>query len=262
MKKALWGSVLILAMTAGCAGIPPDSTQPLEGTTWVLSELPGYELRPEVATSLRFEQGRAVGTDGCNRYTVPYTTKGAQLAFPGKAASTQMACIPLAMQQGSRYMSALQSARSYRIEGSRLHLLSANGATLATLTAQSTSLSETAWRVVAINNGKGGVASVLNGTEVTMFFAANGQASGSAGCNRFTARYLVDGDKVRFDQAATTRRMCHPENVMAQEQAFVQALASVATRRLELNRLDLRTESGALAVTLVRDQQPGAGIAF
>jgi heat shock protein HslJ len=47
--------------------------------------------------------------------------------------------------------------------------------------------------------------------------------------------------------------MCPGEALMAQEQAFLKALASVATARVEGQRLELRTASGSLAATLQRD---------
>jgi heat shock protein HslJ len=43
---------------------------------------------------------------------------------------------------------------------------------------------------------------------------------------------------------------------MEQEQAFLTALESVATMRFEADRLELRTQAGALAVTLSRE--PGS----
>ena len=61
---------------------------------------------------------------------------------------------------------------------------------------------------------------------------------------------------MRFQPPAATRRQCPDDALMQQEQAFLQALRSVATLRLEGPRLALRTGSGALALTLVRDGSP------
>mgnify|MGYP001019365043 CR=1 FL=1 len=46
-----------------------------------------------------------------------------------------------------------------------LQLLGADGAVLATLVSQPTSLAGTSWRATGINNGKGGVASLPDRTE-------------------------------------------------------------------------------------------------
>jgi len=59
-----------------------------------------------------------------------------------------------------------------------------------------------------------------------------------------------------FASAATTRRMCAEAGVMEQEQAFLKALESAATARMEGNELELRTADGALALSLVRNPGP------
>ena len=232
---------------------PAPDTPPLDGTAWVLAALPGAELVPAAPATLRFEGGRAAGSDGCNRYTVAYTTQGDTIGFPGSAASTRMACPPEVMRQADTFLAALAGARRYRVEGGRLQLMAADGSLRAALAPQPQLLAGTSWTATAIHNGKGAVASLVPGSTVTLTFGADGQASGSAGCNRYTARYEAEGSSLRFQPAAATRRMCPGEALMAQEQAFLKALESVATVRVEGQRLDLRTASGSLAATLQRD---------
>jgi heat shock protein HslJ len=165
-----------------------------------------------------------------------------------------MACAPAVMKHAEAFMGALAGARSFRIEGGQLQLLSGSGAVLATLAPQSQSLAGTAWQVTGFNNGKQAVVSVLTGTTLTMAFSADGRVSGSAGCNRFTTAYTADGQKLTFGPAAATRMMCtRPEGVMEQEQQFIKALETVATARFEGDRLELRTAAGALAATLAKD---------
>jgi heat shock protein HslJ len=137
----------------------------------------------------------------------------------------------------------------------RLELLGGDGAVLATFAAQPQALAGTAWRATGINNGKGGVVSPVSGSMVTMRFEADGRVEGSAGCNRFNARYDATGPNLQIAAPATTRKMCEA-SLMVQEQAFLKALESVATMRFEAERLELRTGAGALAVALLRD--PGS----
>jgi heat shock protein HslJ len=48
--------------------------------------------------------------------------------------------------------------------------------------------------------------------------------------------------------------MCaNPERVMEQEQQFLKALETVATAGFEGDRLELRTATGALAMTLTKE---------
>ena len=226
----------------------------LDGTAWVLTGLPGRTLVPNSSVTLQFEGGRLAGSDGCNRFSGPYSAQKSALDVSGQLASTQMACPADVTEQARAYVAALTGARSYRITGDRLELLAADGSALATLSAQPRTLAGTAWRATGINNGRQAVSSLVKDTSVTMAFDANGRVSGSSGCNNYSASYHVDGSNLSFGQAAATRKLCAvPAGVMEQEQQFLNALATVATSRIEGDRLELRTATGALAVALSRE---------
>lgn len=246
--------LLLAASLAGCAPVTAKSeAAALDGTAWILSSLPGRALVGRQPITLRFEGGRVAGSDGCNRYSGPFATEGGTLSISNAAASTMMACEPPeVMEQAREFTAALAGAKSYRVAGGQLQLLGDGGKTLATFDAQSLALAGTTWRATGINNGKGAVASIVHGTTVTLAFDANGRASGSAGCNSFTAGYEASAPKLRFKAPASTRRMCPGEGVMEQEAAFLAALASVDTMRFEGNRLELRRADGALAAGLTR----------
>lgn len=67
---------------------------------------------------------------------------------------------------------------------------------------------------------------VIDTTETTLELDADGRASGSAGCNRYTGSYsFVDGE-LSFGPLAATRMMC-PDEMMAQEDGFLGALGAV-----------------------------------
>jgi heat shock protein HslJ len=222
----------------------------------VLEAIPGTATLPSGSITLRFEGGRASGSDGCNRYGVGYTTQGGAIEIPSAIASTRMACPPDVMRQADAYLAALSGARRYRVDAGRLQLIAADGSLRATFAPQSQALAGTSWRATGVNNGKGAVVSTLAGATVTLAFGADGQASGSAGCNRYTARFEAEGSSLRFQPAAATRRMCPDVALMEQEQAYLKALESVATARIEGQRLELRTAGGSLAATLQRDGGP------
>ena len=246
-------ALLATVLVAGCAAPQPAAdTPPLDGTSWVLSALPGRDLDGGATATLRFEQGRASGSDGCNRYDAGYTAQGGRIEI-AVAASTRMACPPAVTEQAAAFAAALAAAKGYRVDGTRLQLLAADGAVRATLAAQSQVLTGSSWRATAIHNGQGAVASLVAGSAVTLRFGTDGLATGSAGCNRYTARYEQDGAQLRLQSAAATRMACPDAGVMAQEQAFLQALQTVATARIDGDRLELRTAAGTLAVALQRD---------
>jgi heat shock protein HslJ len=241
----------IIATGCGASARAPDLPG-LDGTAWVLTELPGQTLAPRPAVTLQFAGDRVSGSDGCNRFSGRYSVADGIFHVVPSLASTQMACPPEVSAQAQAFITALTSAASYRIEDRRLELLSAAGASLAALAAQSQELAGTAWRATGINNGKGAVASVVSGSTVSLEFGPEGRASGTSGCNRYTAGYTVDGPSLKFSQAASTRMMCADSGVMEQEQHFLRALESVATARVEGDRLELRTAAGAVALTLYR----------
>jgi heat shock protein HslJ len=246
-------ALLAVAALAACTAVPtgPDQS-PLDGTAWVLARLPGQTLLAEAKPTAQFEGGRVQGTDGCNRYTAPYTASGGTLQVGARGASTMMACAPAVMKQAEAFMGALTRAARYRVAEGELELAAADGTVLAAFAAQPRTLAGTAWRVTNFNNGRQAVVSVLAGTNLTLAFAADGRASGSAGCNNYTGGYRADGPKLTIGPVAATRRMCPaPQGIMEQEQQFLKMLESVATARFEGDRLELRTADGALAAILL-----------
>jgi heat shock protein HslJ len=244
----------LIWLVAACAAMSPAAKTPdLANTAWVLSSLPGHALKPDALPTARFEGGRVAGTDGCNRYTAPYTATGSALQVGPRGASTMMACAPEVMKQAEAFMGALTKASTFRMVDGQLQLLAADGTVVATFAAQSQALAGTSWRVTGYNNGRQAVVSVLSGTNMTLAFSDDGRATGLAGCNNFNAAYKQDGAKLSIGPAAATRKMCaSPEGIMEQEQQFLKALEAVATARMEGDRLELRTATGALAATLTK----------
>ena len=248
------GGLLMAALMSACATAQPvaESTA-LDGTAWVLESLAGEAPLAGHVPTLRFEGSRAGGSDGCNRYMAGWQATESKLAFTSGPAATMMACEPAVMAQADSFQAALGSAKAYRREADRLLLLADDGRVLATFAAQPSGLAGTDWQVTGYNNGKQAVVSVLAGTTLTMSFDDAGRASGSAGCNQFTASYAQDGGQVTFGTAAATRRMCaRPDGIMEQEVQFLKALETAATGRFEGDSLELRTATGALAVRATR----------
>lgn len=65
---------------------------------------------------------------------------------------------------------------------------------------------------------------VLDASRPSLTFSIDGQVSGSAGCNRFMARYQRLGENaIQIRQAATTMMAC-PEALMQQERRFLDLL--------------------------------------
>ncbi len=116
-------------------------TDSLAGTTWTVT---GYNNGKEAVTSvladthltMEFGDTQISGQASCNTYTAEYTLEGDKITV-SPAAVTQMMCIdpPGIMEQEAQFLAALQSAATYRMEGSTLELRTAAGALAISATA-------------------------------------------------------------------------------------------------------------------------------
>ncbi len=82
----------------------------------------------------------------------------------------------------------------------------------------STSLPGSQWTVTSIN----GRTTEADGTP-TIEFGADGDVAGTTGCNRYSGKVTIDGDRITFGQLASTLIGCE-DAIAAQEQAFNAAL--------------------------------------
>ncbi len=232
---------------------PVEAGATLEGPIWQLSaylDASGAETAAQVETTIRFDAGQANGNAGCNRFFVSYTVDGSQLTF-GPGGSTMMACPEPAMSQEQAFLTALGTVASYEISGAQLTLFDAAGAAVLLFDVQTpTPLIGTLWQATSYNNGRGGVTSLVIGTEINATFAEDGTLSGSAGCNNYIATYTAEGEQISITPVATTMMMCpEPEGVMEQEAEYIAALATAATYSIQSSQLELRTADGALVAS-------------
>jgi heat shock protein HslJ len=245
----LCGTLLALPATGATA----VGERSLDGTAWVLAALAGRQVPGDSTVTLQFDGNRMSGSDGCNRFSGSYSATDTAFEVSSQLASTQMACAEETETEARAFLAALAGAKRYRLDGARLLLLSADGATLATMAAQSLLLMGTSWRATGINNGREAVESVLSDTLVTLSFGGEGDASGSGGCNHYSGHFEATGSRISIGKIAVTAMACaDPPGVMEQEQAFLKALAAATTVRFEGQRLELRTSDGALAASFVR----------
>jgi heat shock protein HslJ len=94
------------------------------------------------------------------------------------------------------------------------------------------------WNLVQLNGQ-----SLVPGTVINANFD-NGQVSGNGGCNTFNATYTTNGNNVSISYPVGTQIACPPE-VLDQENAFFQALSSVATYQISGPNLAFNDGGGA-----------------
>ncbi len=240
---------------------------PLESTPWSLvayvnkeGELVG--VLPDTEITVTFESGEVRGSAGCNSYFGPYEIDGNQMTI-GLLGATQMLCPEPIMEQEGAYLAALHSAAAYTIEGDKLEIAGSSGETILVFgVLEPMPLTGTTWQMMRYNNGREAMVSSLLGTEITAVFGEDGNLTGSAGCNNYTASYEINDDRLTVGPAATTRMMCaQPEGIMEQEAAYLAALESAASYTIEGVRLELLDAEGGRSVSYVVAPEKGPGLA-
>lgn len=229
----------------------------LEGPEWVLSAYINQdgemvETLASTFASANFAGGQVNGNASCNGYFGGYEVDGSSISI-GPLAATEMFCgnPPGVMEQETAFLSAMGSAVEYKIESDQLVLLDPNGESILVFdVAEPLVLPGSLWNVLAYNNGRGGVVSVIQGTEITAYFGEDGQLTGSAGCNNYSAGYEIDGDQIKIGPAAATRMACgEPEGIMEQEAEYLAALENASIFRIEnQERLILEGPDGSRMV--------------
>ena len=250
--------ILLVPVIWSLAACSSGSGEALTANLWMLSELNGQPPLPDAAITAEFsEDGKVSGSSGCNNYNTTYEVSGNKITFGEQGALTMMACPDPVMEQERAYLEALAAAVTVEISEDELALNDANGNAVARFDAVSQALDGSSWEVIGYNNGKGGVVSVIIGTEITANFGEDGQLTGNASCNNYFASYETEGDSISIGPVGATEMFCgEPEGVMEQEQQYLAALGTAETYKITGLRLELRTAEGSLVADFQRAVQP------
>jgi heat shock protein HslJ len=242
---------LIAGVVVGCGGgSTADDSKALGGKGWKAVEIAGVtdvSTAKGSASTAAFEAGTIAGSGGVNRYTGPYTTGPGNTIEIGNLASTQMAGDPALMAQEQAYFAALAKAAKYTVTDKALTLTDDGGKTMVKFEAvEPTSLTATEWQATAYNNGKGALQSLAADSTITAKFGEDGSLAGNASVNQYSTKYTVSGkDQMTIDAQIVTTKMAGPDNLMAQEAAYLAALPNVATYTVDGDELWLRDKDGA-----------------
>lgn len=228
----------------------------IEGITWLLrSQAIDGELVPvpdQVTVSLLMEDGRAVGTGGCNSYFTSYELDGFDVTF-GEIGSTLMACLPAVMDLEQAYFANLGQVASYQSGGIQMAFLDADANFILEFDAAPAASVVGSWVATNINNQKGenaGVVSSAVTSLITAEFSPDGDLTGSDGCNDYFTTYVVEGDSISISDAIGSTRMACPSDELAeQSQWYYGALVSATTWAVDASgNLELRDDGGSLQV--------------
>ena len=126
-KLSLLGVILV----SGCIG-GSEQVRELEGSVWNLVEIDGMAILPDSGVSLKFADGQASGSAGCNSYSGEYKVgTGGSIEF-GMMAWTLMACMEPEglMEQETAYMRALGEVVIFNLSGEELTMQNESGSVL------------------------------------------------------------------------------------------------------------------------------------
>lgn len=255
MKKTLQMTITMSLLLGGLS-VTADANpaSDLETNKWQLIQYLNQSGDTETLldTSLvdiKFSDGKFGGTAGCNNYFGSYLIEGEKLSFAHPIGATMMICPGPVMEQEQAYLQLLSQVNSFHIDDETLVLLNQKQQSVLKYGIQRPAeLENTHWQAAAINNGRGGVVTnATTGLADAQFL--DGKLTGNGGCNQYSAGYTVEDNKITIGPVMTTRMHCpEPENIMQQEQEYLQAITGTRIFTLDTSKLELRSEEGALQV--------------
>ena len=120
MLKRIFTFSAATLLISGCSTMQLATHNPLLGE---------WKSTSSEAT-LRFEERRVSGSDGCNRYGSTYTAGADTLAISDQMMSTEMACESDRMKSADQFRQSLMATKRYRSDGKTLTLLGSSGEVL------------------------------------------------------------------------------------------------------------------------------------
>jgi heat shock protein HslJ len=196
-----------------------------------------------VPTLFLREDGRVMGGGGCNQYTSRLIPGPNSVNRFGPVASTKKACLDRATGRlEGAFLSALREADRVEINAARIILYrrdSIPSARLGSISARAhaaPSLYGTNWILRSLND-----IPVRQSNPPNITFAGN-EASGSAGCNRFTIQHSRRNNKSVFTRGVLTRMACAPASRSTLESRFMRTLETIASMEITTTTLTLRSD--------------------
>jgi heat shock protein HslJ len=113
-------------------------------------------------------------------------------------------------------------------------------------------LEGTEWTLASLRGGE-----PVAGTSLTLAFYEDNYLEGSAGCNSYGPNYAASYQRFRISEINRTRFECEaPPGIMPQDQAFFEALASIAAYHATEDRLEFRNTRGEKVLVYARKLPP------
>jgi heat shock protein HslJ len=257
-RVAALGAVMVVVAACSTASTAAPETVEgpggeLQATTWVLRSYAVDGVLTTVPADLYadadFWAHRVTGFAGCNEYDAVYRTAGRQLLV-SMAKTTRVGCGEAETAFESSYLALLGDARFYNVRADTLTIRAAGGAVVLLFDAAPNNPLLGPWVVDSYASAPGALTAPSEGTDLTAVFGL-ATVGGSAGCNTYDGPYTTNGTIAAIGPLATTRMAC-PDDVMAQETAFLAALQGVGHLERRAQTILLQDINGATVVILLR----------
>ncbi|MEO3972605.1 META domain-containing protein [Streptomyces sp. CAU 1734] len=222
----------------GNAGDTAVTDLPVTGVEWTVASVTvgGKKRAAPPAAHLQLTgKGRVQGSFGCNRFGAPAEVAG-DIITVGASEMTEIGCAKGTQDFENTLRDAFTGKLKAELEKKNLTLTNPAGDTIALVAAEPAPLIGTVWAVDATLTGDVSKPTPAN-TEgrARLTFGKNGTASGSLGCNRFSAKAKISGSAITLTDMAMTRMMCDTGGsgeVMELEKRLAEVLAKPVTYRL------------------------------
>jgi len=217
----------------------------LEGSRWQLVSLNDTGLLPGTIITLKFQDGKATGSSGCNTYGGKYEKKAPNLLSICELVTTALYCGERINKQADVYLKSLRNAICYRVVDNHLELYNVitNNRSLVfegqpKYSMNPADLVGTKWQLVSRNG-----VSVPEELSITLDFKSDSLASGQAGCFACSLPYEADGDNIRWGINSRRIGECPPE---LEEFAlrYTGSLVWASSYRFVEDRLEIFTSKG------------------
>jgi heat shock protein HslJ len=212
-----------MPLLAACGG--STAAAGLDGSHWNLSAMKagnGGTTPPLPGTAITLEiSGDAVsGSAGCNTYSGSVQHNNGAFTV-GQLAMTNKACSPEeVMTQEQQYLTTLQTAKTYQIDGDSLFLYdAAHAPILSYVRSDSVPLTSTLWRMTGYATGADALTPAPQGSTTLTVFNTNEQVTGAMSGQTFNAPYKTSNDTITISA---------PQHAESSEQlnGFLSALTS------------------------------------
>ncbi len=196
-----------------------------------------------------FRSDRISGFGGCVDYDAAYRSSG-RLLLVSMITNALPSCGEATDSFQSTYLLLLGQSRWYNAGANSLIIRAQDRSVILEFDAAPPNSLLGSWVVESYATTPGTPIAPIAGTDLSVVFRLQ-RIGGSSGCNTFQGPYTQNGNLAAIGPLATTQMAC-PEDVMAQETAFLKALQGIGRIEPRGQRLELTDLSGKVVVALIR----------